>query len=311
MKRTKVLRDLLAQKHLLVKPSGFDALSAKIIEQAGFKIMGATGYGISATLLGKPDAGFLTLTETVTVTRHMVGATKIPIICDADTGFGNALNAMRTTEEFILAGAAGIHIEDQVAPKRCGHVAGKEVIPVEEAVGKFRAADRVRRELDPDFLLIARTDARGAVGGSLEEVIRRGRAYVDAGADMIFPDGLTSIEELERCVKEIPAPIHYNMSRLGVSFYVPMAQLEKIGVAIVSNPGGLLRTVIRAMWDYAQGFAAGGTEFMMESDGQFDAHPTGDLHAFVGFPEIRHLEEEFLPREEVETKYRKSLGYRL
>ena len=134
---------------------------------------------------------------------------------------------------------------------------------------------------------------------------------MDAGADMIFPDGLTSIEELERCVKEIPAPIHYNMSKLGVSFYVPMSRLEKMGVAIVSNPGGLLRTVIKAMWDYAQGFAAGGTEYMMQMDSQFDAHPTGDLHAFVGFPEIRRLEEEFLPREEVETKYRKSLGYRL
>jgi 2-methylisocitrate lyase-like PEP mutase family enzyme len=164
MKRTKVLRELLAQKRLLVKPSGFDALSAKIIEQAGFKVMGATGYGISTTLLGKPDAGFLTLTEAVTVTRHMVGATKIPIICDADTVFGNALNVMRTTEEFIQAGAAGIHIEDQVAPKRCGHVAGKQLISVEEAVGKFRAAHRVRQELDSDFLIIARTDARGALG---------------------------------------------------------------------------------------------------------------------------------------------------
>ena len=310
MKRTKILRDLLAQKRLLVKPSGFDALSAKIIEQAGFEVMGATGYGISATLLGKPDAGFLTLTEVVTVTRQMVGATKIPILCDADTGFGNALNVMRTTEEFILAGAAGIHIEDQVAPKRCGHVAGKEVISLEEAIGKFRAADRVRRELDPDFLLIARTDARGAAGGSLEEVLRRGKAYADAGADMIFPDGLTSVEELERCVKEIPAPIHYNMSNLGVSFYLPLSRLEQMGVAIVSNPGGLLRTVIKAMWDYAQGFASGGTDFMMEADDQFAAHPTGDLHAFVGFPEIRRLEEEFLPREEVQIKYSKSLGYR-
>ena len=133
---------------------------------------------------------------------------------------------------------------------------------------------------------------------------------MDAGADMIFPDGLMSVEELERCVKEIPAPIHYNMSKQGVSFYVPMAHLEKMGVAIVSNPGGLLRTVIKAMWDYAQGFAVGGTEFMMQTDSQFDAHPTGDLHAFVGFPEIRRLEEEFLPREEVDIKYRKSLGYR-
>jgi len=309
MKRTKVLRELLAQKRLLVKPSGFDALSAKIIEQAGFKVMGATGYGISTTLLGKPDAGFLTLTEAVTVTRHMVGATKIPIICDADTGFGNALNVMRTTEEFIQAGAAGIHIEDQVAPKRCGHVAGKQLISLEEAVGKFRAAHRVRRELDSDFLIIARTDARGALGGSMDEVIRRGKAYIDAGADMIFPDGLTSLQELERCVKEIAAPIHYNMSAIGVSFYARLSQLEEMGVAIVSNPGGLLRSALKAMWDYAQGFAAEGTEFMMKADKEFDSHPTGNMHAFVGFPEMRRLEEEFLPKEEIKKKYSGSMGY--
>ena len=309
MKRTKVLRELLAQKRLLVKPSGFDALSAKIIEQAGFKVMGATGYGISSTLLGKPDAGFLTLTEVVTVTRHMVGATHLPIICDADTGFGNALNVMRTTEEFIQAGAAGIHIEDQVAPKRCGHVAGKQLISLEEAVGKFRAADRVRRELDSDFLIIARTDARGALGGSMDEVIRRGKAYIDAGADMIFPDGLTSLQELERCVKEIAAPIHYNMSAIGVSFYARLSQLEEIGVAIVSNPGGLLRSALKAMWDYAQGFAAEGTEFMMKADKEFDSHPTGNMHALVGFPEMRRLEEEFLPKEEIKKKYSGSMGY--
>ncbi|MEW6670917.1 MAG: isocitrate lyase/PEP mutase family protein [Thermodesulfobacteriota bacterium] len=309
MKRTKILRELLTHKRLLVKPSGFDALSAKIIEQAGFKVMGATGYGISAAQLGRPDAGFLTLTEVVAVTRQMVGATKIPIICDADTGFGNALNVMRTTEEFIMAGAAGIHIEDQVAPKRCGHVAGKQLISLEEAVGKFRAADRVRRELDPDFLIIARTDARGALGGGMDEVIRRGKAYMAAGADMIFPDGLTSLQELERCVKEIAAPIHYNMSAVGVSFYARLSQLEEMGVAIVSNPGGLLRSAMKAMWDYAQGFAAEGTEFMIRADREFDSHPTGNLHAFMGFPEIRRLEEEFLPKEETQKKYSDSIGY--
>jgi len=309
MKSTKVLRELLAKKKLLVKPSAFDALSAKIIEEAGFQVMGLTGYGVSASLLGKPDAGFLTLTEMVTLTRYVVAAVHIPLLCDADTGFGNAINVLRTTEEFIRAGAAGFHLEDQVAPKRCGHVAGKEVISLEEAVGKIRAADRVRRELDPDFLIIARTDARGAVKGSLEEVIRRGKAYVDAGADMIFPDGLTSLDELERCAREIRAPLHYNMSAMGVSFYVPLAHLEAMGIAIVSNPGGLLRAAIKSMWDYAQGFAKGGTDFMKQADREFDAHPTGDLHRFVGFPELRRLEEEFLTMEEVQRRYAKSYGY--
>jgi len=303
------LRQYLAEKKLLVKPSAFDALSAKIIESAGFKIMGLTGYGASIAMLGKPDAGFLTLTEMVTLARYVTAATRIPVICDADTGFGNAINVLRTTEEFIKAGAAGFHIEDQVAPKRCGHVAGKQLISMEEAVGKIRAADRVRKDLDPDFLLIARTDARGAVDGSLDEVIRRGRAYMEAGADMIFPDGLVSLQELEHCLKEIGAPIHYNMSSLGVSFYVPLSHLEQLGVSIVSNPAGLLRASMKALWDYAHGFAQGGTEFMVEADKALEGHPTGNLHAFSGFPEIRRLEEEFLPKDEVERKYGKSIGF--
>lgn len=310
MKGSTILREHLARKKLLVKPSAFDALSAKIIEAAGFKIMGITGYGVSLALLGKPDAGFLTLTEMVTLTRYVTGVTRIPVICDADTGFGNALNVLRTTEEYIKAGAAGFHIEDQLAPKRCGHVAGKQLISVEEAVGKIRAADRVRRELDPDFLVIARTDARGAVGGSLDEVIRRGKAYMDAGADMIFPDGLTHIDELETCIREIGAPIHYNMATLGVSFYVPLSRLEEMGVSIVSNPAGLLRAAIKTMWDYAHGFAKGGTEFMERSDRTFADHPTEDLHTFAGFAEIRRLEEEFLPKEEVAEKYAQSIGFK-
>jgi 2-methylisocitrate lyase-like PEP mutase family enzyme len=311
MKRSTELRSLLAKRALLVKPSAFDALSARIIEQAGFKVLGLTGYGLSAAMLGKPDAGFLTLTEAVTAARHVVAATCIPVICDADTGFGNALNVMRTTEEFIRAGAASFHIEDQVAPKRCGHVAGKEVISAAEAVGKLRAAHRVREELDPDFVIIARTDARGAAGGSLEEVIRRGKAYADAGADMVFPDGLLTLQELERCVKEIPVPIHYNMSVVGVSFYASLEHLRNLGVAIVSNPGGPLRAAVKAMWDYLHGFAAGGTDFMIQADREFEAHPTGDMHKFFGFGEIRRLEQEFLPKGDVERKYADSIGYRL
>jgi 2-methylisocitrate lyase-like PEP mutase family enzyme len=310
MKRSTELRTLLAARELLVKPSAFDALSARIIEQAGFKILGLTGYGLSAAMLGKPDAGFLTLTEAVTAARYVVGATHIPVICDADTGFGNAVNVMRTTEEFIRAGAASFHIEDQVAPKRCGHVAGKEVISIAEAVGKLRAAHCVRQELDPDFVIIARTDARGAAGGSLDEVIRRGKAYADAGADLVFPDGLVSLQELECCVKEIPVPIHYNMSVVGVSFYASLEVLRNLGVAIVSNPGGPLRAAIKAMWDYLHGFAAGGTDFMVRADREFENHPTGDMHAFFGFPEIRRLEEEYLPKEDLERKYAGSLGYR-
>jgi 2-methylisocitrate lyase-like PEP mutase family enzyme len=303
----KKLRELIEAGETIVKPGAFNALSAMVIEQAGFKAVGVTGYGVSATLLGKPDAGLTTMTEVVMITKYISDAVDIPVIADADTGYGNAINAMRTTEEFIKAGAASIHMEDQVAPKRCGHVSGKQIIPLEEAVGKYRAAAKVRDELDPDFVLIARTDARGVVGGSVEEVIRRSNAYLDAGVDMIFPEGLTSEEELERVCEEVKGPIHYN--RTGVSPMVPWARLNELGVAIVSNAGGALRSSTRALWDYMHAFYAEDIEFVNRFTEETADHPVGNMHQFIGFPEIRKLEEEFLPEEDLIARYEGSLGY--
>ena len=296
---------------LIIKPSAFDALSGRIIEMAGFEVIGVSGYGLSASLLGKPDVGLTTLTEVVDSVRRICQTVTLPVIADADTGFGNAINVLRATEDFIMAGAAGFHIEDQVAPKRCGHVAGKQLISLHEACGKIRAADRIRRELDPDFLVIARTDAMGAVGGGIKEAVKRARAYLDCGADMIFPDGIANKEVLLRCLDEIPGPVHYNMSSIGSSFHLDLKELDQLGVAIVSNPGGPLRAAIKAMWDYLHSFRKHGTDYMIQADKEFEAHFTGDLHAFIGFPEIRSLEEEFLSSEEVELKYTKSIGYKL
>jgi 2-methylisocitrate lyase-like PEP mutase family enzyme len=307
MKASKIMREQLAKKELLIAPAAYDALSAKIIEQAGFKVMAITGYGVSAALLGKPDMGLTTMTEIVNVARQIVGAVNIPVFCDADTGYGNAINTMRTTEEFIKAGVAGIHIEDQVSPKRCGHVAGKQLVSMEEAMGKYRAADHVRRQMDPDFILIARTDARGALGGGIEEVVRRGSAYVDAGADVIFPDGLTSAEELDQCVNEIPAPILYNMT--GVSPLLPMPRLKEMGIAIVEIAGGAFLPAARAMWDFMHGLATGGTDFLIEFGTGLREHPMRKFHEFIGFPEIRKFEEEYLPDEEVQRKYAETIGY--
>lgn len=307
MKQSHRFRELLSRKELLIAPAAYDALSAKIIEQAGFKVMAVTGYGVSASLLGKPDVGLTTMSEVVSVARNIAGVVNIPVFSDADTGYGNAINVMRTTEEFIKAGVAGIHLEDQVAPKRCGHVAGKQLIFLEEAVGKYRAADRVRQELDPDFVLIARTDARGAVGGGIEEVIRRGKAYRDAGADVIFPDGLTCPEDLERSVKEIQAPLLYNMT--GVSPLLPMTDLQEMGVAIVEIAGGAFISAARAIWDFMHGLASGGTEFLLEFSRALTKHPLRNFHQFIGFPEIRKYEEEFLPSKEVERKYAETIGY--
>jgi 2-methylisocitrate lyase-like PEP mutase family enzyme len=239
------LRQLLKEGKTLVKPGAYNALSALVIEKTGFPCCGVTGYGVSASLLGKPDVGLITLNEIVMITRYIAGAVSIPVIADADTGFGNAINVMRTVEDFIAAGAAAIHIEDQVAPKRCGHVAGKQVVPMEEMIGKLRAADRVRRERDPDFVVIARCDARGVAGGTVEDLIRRANAYLKAGADMIFPEALTSEAELERCAREIEGPLHFN--RTGVSPRLNLDRLNQLGIAIVrasvsTLPPGVLGT---------------------------------------------------------------------
>lgn len=301
------LRALLTDGRTLVKPGAFNALSAMVIEKAGFPCCGVSGYAVSASLLGKPDVGLLTLDEIVMITRYIARAVSIPVIADADTGFGNAINAMRTVEDFIGAGAAAIHIEDQVAPKRCGHVAGKQVVPMEEMVGKLRACDHVRRELDPDFVLIARCDARGVAGGSVEELIRRANAYLDAGADMIFPEALTSEAELERCAKEIRGPLHFN--RTGVSPRLPVSRLNEIGIAMVSNATGALRCSTAAMVDYFDEFARDDVEAVKRFEGRTRDHPVGNLHAFMGFPAIRKLEEAFLPAADVLAKYDGAVGF--
>jgi 2-methylisocitrate lyase-like PEP mutase family enzyme len=303
----KALRKLLERKKTLVKPGAYNALSAMIIEKAGFPCCGVTGYGVSAALLGKPDVGLLTLDEIVTTTRYITRAVKIPVIADADTGFGNAINVMRTVEDFIGAGAAAIHIEDQVAPKRCGHIAGKQVIPAQEMVGKIRAADKVRRELDPDFVLIARCDARGVAGGSVDDLVRRANAYLDAGADMIFPEALTSEAELERAAKEIKGPLHFN--RTGVSPRLNLERLNALGIAIVSNATGSLRSTAVAMCDYFEEFARDDVEAVKRFEARVKDHPAGNIHAFIGFSEVKKLEEQYLPSAEVVAKYDGAVGF--
>jgi 2-methylisocitrate lyase-like PEP mutase family enzyme len=176
MRKSTQLRQLLANKEIIVAPGCFDAISAKLIEKAGFSAAYLSGYGVSASLLGMPYMGFPTMTETHTVARYTANAVDIPVIADSDTGYGNAINVVRCVREYIQTGIAGIHLGDQVTPKRCGHIAAKELVPIEEAVGKYRASAKVRDEWDKDFLLIARTDARGAAGGGLDEAIERANA---------------------------------------------------------------------------------------------------------------------------------------
>jgi len=305
MRTTTRLRQLLRSTPLVV-PGCYDAMSAKVLERAGFEAVYMTGYGTSLALLGMPDAGLATMTEMHLNARYIANAVSVPVIADADNGYGNAINVMRTVREYIQTGVAGIHIEDQVIPKRCGHVAGRRVIALEEAVGKCRAADAVRQELDPDFVLIARTDARGAHGGSLDAAIERANAYLAAGADLAFVEGPTSAEEVWRVCREVRGPIFYNQT--GVSPRLTPPQMKELGIAVTILPGAMLRVALQALHDFAADLRRDGPTAEARFAERFKGHPLGDLHTFAGFDRIRGWEEAFLPADELE-KYEGSVGH--
>jgi 2-methylisocitrate lyase-like PEP mutase family enzyme len=307
VRQTTRLRQLLKTGRTLVVPGCYNALSARILERAGHPAVYMSGYGTSVALLGMPDAGLATMSEVHQNARYIANAVAVPVIADADNGYGNAINVIRTVREYIQTGVAGIHIEDQVIPKRCGHVAGRQVIPMEEAVGKLRAADRVRRELDPEFVLIARTDARGAHGGSLDEAIRRANAYLEAGADLAFVEGPTGLEELRRVCREVKGPIFYNQT--GVSPRLGLAEMEELGIAVTILPGALLRVTIQALYDFAVALREEGPLAEAAFAERFKDHPLANVHAFAGFDQVRAWEEEFLPPAEI-GKYEDSVGYR-
>ncbi|OGA52028.1 MAG: hypothetical protein A3F74_02070 [Betaproteobacteria bacterium RIFCSPLOWO2_12_FULL_62_58] len=231
------LRQRLTAGPMIVAPGIYDAFGARFVEQAGFEAVYMTGNGVSASLLGRPDVGLIDLTLITNHAHRVASCVNIPLICDADTGYGNAVNVRRTVEEFESAGVAAIHLEDQVAPKRCGHLPGsRPVISMEEHIGKIEAAVAARR--DPDFIIIARTDA--AAGHGLEEAVRRGKAYRKAGADVIFVELKGSpnmIEELQRVVSEIDAPCLVNVEEAGKVGELSATELEKLGFRIAIYPG--------------------------------------------------------------------------
>ncbi|MDB5415330.1 MAG: prpB [Rubritepida sp.] len=300
------LRALLDAHKPLIMPGCYNALSARLLEDAGFESVYMSGYGTSLGMLGLPDAGLATLTEMVLNAKNIASAVRVPVIADADTGHGNAINTVRCVEEFIRSGVAGIHIEDQVAPKRCGHVAGREVIGRAEAVAKIRAASDTRSALDPSFVIVARTDSRGAHGGSMEEAIWRANAFLDAGADLAFVEGPASEEELARITREVRGRIFYNMT--GISPRLSAEQMAELGISLCILPGALLRHSIMAMADLAAQLRSEGPLAESGIDARFRQHRLGNLHAFAGFNEIRALEAAYLP-EEAQEKYKSGLGH--
>jgi methylisocitrate lyase len=240
------LRELIA-KQTIVLPGAFNALTAMQIERAGFYAVYVSGAGLSAAR-GLPDIGLLSMTEVVADAASIANAVAIPVLGDADTGFGPPLSVMRTVQEFERAGLAGIQLEDQENPKKCGHLPGKRVITTSQMVGKIRAAADARR--DSDFLIVARTDARAVEG--LDVTVQRAQAYVDAGADAVFPEALESADEFrafaQRLVKEhITVPLVANMTEFGKTPYLNASEFEDLGYRIVLFPVTALRVANKAI----------------------------------------------------------------
>lgn len=231
------LRKRLSEGPMIIAPGIYDAYGARFVEQAGFDAVYMTGNGVSASLLGRPDVGLVDLTLFASHAHRAAACVDIPLICDADTGYGNAVNVRQTVQEFEAAGVAAIHIEDQVSPKRCGHLPGsRPVIEIKEHVGKIEAALAARR--DPDFVIIARTDA--AAGHGLDEAIRRGKAYRAAGADVIFVELKGSpniVDELKRVTREIDAPCLVNVEEAGNVGNLTAAELGALGFRLAIYPG--------------------------------------------------------------------------
>lgn len=252
--KRRLLREQLATGRLLRMPGAFNPLSAKLIERKGFDGVYVSGAVLSADL-GLPDIGLTTLTEVAGRSRQIARATELPVIADADTGFGEPINLARTVQELEDAGVAGLHVEDQVNPKRCGHLDGKQVVDVDDAVRRVRAASTARR--DPDFLVMARTDVRAVDG--IDAAVDRARRFVDAGADAVFPEALTSLAEYETLRRAVDVPLLANMTEFGKTPLFTVTQLADVGVNLVIWPVSLLRMAMGAAERALDGLMAEGT----------------------------------------------------
>jgi 2-methylisocitrate lyase-like PEP mutase family enzyme len=292
VKTAKILRDLLKRNEVLITLGAHDALSAKIIEQAGNQAIITAGFGISASYLGKPDAELYTMTENLQIVRNMVSGVGIPVIADLDTGYGNAINVIRTVKEFERAGCAGGVLEDQLAPKRCpACVKAVENIPLEEAVGKIKAAVDARE--DPDFVIIGRTDTGGA------EAVDRANAYFEAGADMamFISKAFPSMRELEKQAKNIKGPFCLNFFE-GLDYPAwfqgewKLEDLGKLGVKILNYPWVVLLAAAQAMREVAAHMARHQTVRGLQRPPRM-SH--GDIINLIGFPEISALQMKYMP----------------
>jgi 2-methylisocitrate lyase-like PEP mutase family enzyme len=303
MKRSKILRKAIMERRAVTVPGCHDALSAKVIEKAGFEAIQISGYGLAGSYLAKPDVGLVRMKDVLDMSWNIAQAVSIPVMADIDTGGGNAVNAAWITERLIAMGLAGMNIEDQVFPKRCGHMAGKEVIPAEEMSGKIRACATVRDRLDKDFIINARTDVFAGMG--LAEAIRRCNLYLEAGADLAFIDGIKSRADIEKAVKSIKGPLSVNLMDAITGMkteLIPIPELRKMGVGRVSIPVASIMVVHKALMNFFKalkvsptGTLPGQTQWVSSFEEYTD---------FVGLKDYRAMENEYLPCERVEAKYK-------
>jgi isocitrate lyase len=300
----KEFRRLLREEPYVFTGGIYSPLDAQIAERLGMKAIYMSGYSV-ALLNGWPDMGLLTMTEVTKAASMIASAVEIPVIADADDGYGNALSTLRTVREFVKTGVAGIHLEDQRFPKRCGHIAGKTIVPREEAVGKFKAAAQERDRLDPEFVIIARTDAYGAVGGSLEEAIWRGRAYADAGVDLVWCElsrpergpAIAFAEAMRKTHPHLPLAFNYSSSFKWHQDAEPFRfkELGDLGYKFIFITIYGAHAAMHAVWNAMEDLVRNEEEAQWALERTKKGHPTESHHAMARVAHFQELERRFIP----------------
>jgi 2,3-dimethylmalate lyase len=285
MSKAEMIRRFLKEKGQLIMPGVYDALSAKIASKTGFEVIFITGYSLAATMLGEPDFGILTQTEMLSAARRICSVTDVPVIVDADTGYGNAINVIRTVDELISIGAGGMFLEDQIWPKRCGHMKGKQVIPLEEQLKKLHAATDTKN--NRDFFIVARTDARQTLG--LNEAITRGIAFKQAGADAVFIEAPESKEEMWEISRNVPGPLVANMLERGVTPLMRPQELRDLGFNLVVWPLTPVYSVAKSLTEVYRTLRREGTT----TDILDCLMPFDEFNRIVGLEEKYQLDQKY------------------
>lgn len=312
----RAFRRLLRDEEYVFTGGVYSPLDAQIAERVGLRAIYLSGYSM-ALASGWPDMGFLTMTEVTRTASMVASAVTVPVIADADDGYGNALSTIRTVQEFIKTGVAGIHLEDQRFPKRCGHIAGKTTVSPEEAAGKYRAAVETRDRLDPEFVLIARTDAFGAVGGSLEEAIRRGRAYADAGVDLVWCELSSAAREpavaFAKALREthpaLPLAFNYSSSFRWHEDPDPFtfAELGALGYKFIFITLYAAHAGMHAVWNAMEDLVRKQAEAQWQLERRKRGHPTESHHVMARVAEFQALEKRYIPGSD--DRLRHSAGF--